>query len=130
MSDSAWYLISYDIRDIRRLRQVHRVLKACAHPLLESLFAFQGSPRDLIALHQRLTELLQPAIDDLLIYRLRHDRPIHRWGTACLPPGLYDFSLPPLIEHRDERIKQGQNWSNFTQLSDQKTISLLSLATS
>lgn len=129
MTENAWYLISYDIRDPRRLQKVHRRLRAQAHPLLESLFAFRGSPHALQGLRETLAGLLQPRVDDLLIYRLRHDRPIHRWGSACLPRGLYDFSLPPLIEHRDEGLQQGQNWSNFTQLSEQKTISLFDRTT-
>lgn len=99
MPTAPWYLISYDIRDARRLQRAHRLLRQQAHPLLESLFAFQGSPQALYALQTQLTAMLTQQ-DDLLIYRLRTDQPIHRWGTACLPAGLYNFSLPPLIEHR------------------------------
>ena len=121
---NAWYLLSYDIHSPTRLRRTHSLLRKQAHPLLESLFSFNGSPSELLVLRQQLAQRVNSKEDDMLIYRLRHDRPIHRWGTACLPEGLYDFSLPPLIEHRDERLQHGQNWSNFTQLSDQKTISL------
>jgi CRISPR/Cas system-associated endoribonuclease Cas2 len=98
LSREPWYLISYDILDSRRLQRAHRLLRQQAHPLLESLFAFQGNPQALYALQTQLIAILTQQ-DDLLIYRLRTDQPIHRWGTACLPAGLYDFSLPPLIEH-------------------------------
>lgn len=103
MLPAPWYLISYDIRDPRRLQRAHRLLRQQAHALLESLFAFQGSPQMLQALQSQLTSILTRQ-DDLLIYRLRADQPIHRWGTACLPQGLYDFSLPPVFEHRAAQI--------------------------
>ena len=99
-----WYLISYDIRLPRRLQRVHRLLRKQASALLESLFAFQGSRQAVEQLRLQLARELHAGEDDLLIYPLRADRPLHRWGTACLPQGLYDFSLPPLIEHRESRI--------------------------
>jgi CRISPR-associated protein Cas2 len=128
MNNSAWYMISYDIRDSGRLTRTYRLLRQHAHPLLESLFVFHATPHQLQQLRRQLAERINAQVDDLLIYRLRHDRPVHRWGTACLPSGLYDFSLPALIEHRDERLTHGQNWSNFTQLDGQNTISLFGLS--
>jgi CRISPR/Cas system-associated endoribonuclease Cas2 len=99
-----WYLVSYDIRHPRRLRRVHQLLRKQAHALLESLFAFQGTRQALEILRQQLAAEIRSNQDDMLIYRLRADHPIHRWGTACLPQGLYNFSLPPLIEHRESLI--------------------------
>lgn len=98
-----WYLVSYDIRDPARLRRVHRLLRGKAQALLESLYAFQGSPAELESLQKALWREAKAGVDALLIYRMRSDRPLHRWGTACLPQGLYDFSLPYLIEHRAQR---------------------------
>ena len=99
-----WYMISYDIRHPRRLQRAHRLLKKRASALLESLFLFQGDNRALACLLAELLQVIKPLEDDLLIYQLRSDRPIHRWGRACWPPGLYDFSLPPLQEYHDSRI--------------------------
>jgi CRISPR/Cas system-associated endoribonuclease Cas2 len=96
-----WYLVSYDIRSPKRLRRVHRLLKSRAHSLLESLFVFQGTAVDMEQLQCMLWKEVRAGVDDILIYRLRADRTLHRWGTACLPEGLYDFSLPALIEHRE-----------------------------
>ncbi len=113
MTETAWYLISYDIRDPRRLRRAHQLLRRQTHPLLESLFAYRGSPRQLQSLQEHLAQCLSPA-DDLLIYRLRTDCPMQRWGTACLPEGLYDFSLPPLVEHRLAGLGSNQLIKNQT----------------
>lgn len=121
MNRMSWFLVSYDIADPRRLRSVHRWLRCRAHPLLESLFAYQG---DLHELRGALAERIRPSEDDLLIYRLRPGVPLHRWGRACAPEGVYDLSLPPLVEHRNAP----ESWSNFTQLHDQKTISILGSA--
>ena len=96
-----WYLVSYDIRSSKRLRRVHRLLKSRAESLLESLFLFQGTAAQLDQLQRMLWKEASAGEDDILIYRLRADRTLHRWGTACLPEGLYDFSLPALIEHRE-----------------------------
>ena len=126
MNRAPWFLVSYDIADPRRLRAVHRLLRGCAHPLLESLFAFQG---DVLALRRELAERIKPAEDDLLIYRLRPGEALHRWGRACAPEGVYDLSLPPLVEHRNAVDLRAENWSNFTQLPDQKTISIFDPAT-
>lgn len=95
-----WFLISYDVRNPRRLQRVHRLLRSRASALLESLFAFQGTPQALEVLRKQLEREILPDEDDILIYPLRTGQPVHRWGAACLPPGLYDFSLPLLIEHR------------------------------
>lgn len=94
------YLISYDICHARRLQRVHRLLRSQATALLESLFVFQGTREQLEQLRTQLTQEIRAGEDELLIYALRSDRPIHRWGTACSSQGVYDFSLPPLIERR------------------------------
>lgn len=99
-----WFLISYDICNPTRLRRVHRLLRCQAHALLESLFVFQGTRQAIERLQQQLSREIRRGEDDVLIYQLRADQPLHRWGTACLPEGLYDFSLPPLVEHRESCI--------------------------
>jgi len=104
MRESHWFLISYDIRHPRRLQRTHRLLRRQATALLESLFVFYGSPQAMAQLRLQIAQETRDGIDDVLIYSLRSDRPLHRWGRACLPAGLYDFSLPPLIEYRQQRI--------------------------
>ena len=99
-----WFLISYDIRHPIRLRRVHRLLRCQAHALLESLFVFQGTRQAIERLQQQLSREIRHGEDDVLLYQLRADQRLHRWGTACLSEGLYDFSLPSLVEHRESRI--------------------------
>ncbi|WP_139057013.1 CRISPR-associated endonuclease Cas2 [Halopseudomonas pachastrellae] len=96
-----WYMISYDIRHPRRLQRTHRLLKRHASALLESLFVYWGPASDVAQLRTQLLREIRPAEDDLLIYQLRSDRVIHRWGRACLSAGLHDFSLPALHEYHD-----------------------------
>lgn len=99
-----WYMISYDIRNPRRLQRTHRLLKKRASALLKSLFVYLGNAQAIELLRTELLREIKPSEDDLLIYQLRSDRVVHRWGRACLPQGLYDFSLPPLQEYRESRI--------------------------
>lgn len=103
MSAQQWYLISYDIRQPRRLRRTQRLLRRQATALLESLYAFEGNEQALAKLREDIARETRANEDDVLIYALRADKPVHRWGRACLPAGLYDFSLPALIEHRETR---------------------------
>lgn len=98
-----WFLVSYDIRDPTRLRRIHRLLRSLATPLLESLFLLQCSQARAVQLMQQLKPLLRRE-DDLWIQRLCSEQPLHRWGRACLPQGVYDLGLPALVEHRDNCI--------------------------
>jgi hypothetical protein len=74
------------------------------HALLESLFVFQGTRKAIERLQQQLSREIRRGEDDVLLYPLRADQQLHRWGSACLLEGLYDFSLPSLVEHRESRI--------------------------
>jgi hypothetical protein len=55
-------------------------------------------------LQQQLSQEIRRGENDVLVYQLRADQPLHRWGTACLPEGLHDFRLPSLVEYRETCI--------------------------
>lgn len=103
MQQKRWFIISYDIARPARLRRVHRLVNAEATALLESLFIYQGTLNGVAKLQTALAREIDASEDSLLIYPIRSEYPLQRWGTACLPEGIYDFTLPPLIEHRTSR---------------------------
>lgn len=104
MQQKRWFIISYDVVHPARLRRVHRLLKAEATALLESLFIYKGTLNSVAALQNALAREIDAGEDDLLIYPIRTEHPLQRWGTACLPEGIHDFTLPPLVEYREQKI--------------------------
>ena len=99
------WIIAYDIRDKRRLQKVYRHLRGYAFHLQNSVFLLNGE-RGLF--DECLTKLktIIATEDDIRIYELSNDTPIHHYGRALLPEGIV---YPPLniIEHRitDENEK-------------------------
>ena len=65
----AWYIVSYDVRDDRRLKQVARKLCGFGTRLQYSIFRCRLSERDLERLRWELTQVLTED-DSLLIVSL------------------------------------------------------------
>lgn len=65
-----WYMLSYDVRDERRLKRVARVLEGFGTRLQYSVFRCCLSPRDLERLRWELTKVMDGEEDDLLIVGL------------------------------------------------------------
>ncbi|AVI62980.1 CRISPR-associated endonuclease Cas2 [Halomonas sp. GFAJ-1] len=96
MSDTQWQIIVYDIRDIKRLRKVHGLLKRCAFSLQASVFAWHGTPRQLQRLKSELALAIDPKADDVRGYPLLAEHNIVWWGKMPLPAGLHIEGFPTL----------------------------------
>ena len=96
MSAAAWYIISYDISDPRRLQKVQRFLRACGYPLQKSVFAWHGDHRQLQQLQHQLKKLIQPSVDDLRGYPVLSGHQLLWWGSLPLPVGVIDESAPKI----------------------------------
>ncbi len=66
-----WYLVTYDIRDAKRWRQVYKLLQGYGDKLQYSIFRCWLSQRDREKLRWQLEKLLAPE-DSLLLIRLSH----------------------------------------------------------
>ncbi|MCR4401682.1 MAG: CRISPR-associated endonuclease Cas2 [Firmicutes bacterium] len=66
MEGPALYIISYDVRDDKRRRRVHKTLEAYGYPVQFSVFEAQLRPSELVRLQFELTGKL--AAEDSLIY--------------------------------------------------------------
>jgi len=64
------YVLAYDVRDVRRLRRVHRTMSRKTVFLQRSLYLFQGAGAELGALVREATKLLEQGLDDLRLYAL------------------------------------------------------------
>ncbi len=66
-ADERWYLVSYDVRDPKRLRRAAKLVEGFGHRLQYSVFRCWMSGRSAQELRWKLTELLEPEDDVLLI---------------------------------------------------------------
>lgn len=62
-----WYLISYDVRDPKRLRKTAKKLLGYGNRLQMSVFRCRLSPTDFERLNWELTEILEDEDDILMI---------------------------------------------------------------
>ena len=66
-ANAKWYLICYDVRDPKRLRQVAKQLLGYGHRMQYSVFRCWLTPKKMQRLRWELTEQLAPEDDVLMI---------------------------------------------------------------
>jgi CRISPR/Cas system-associated endoribonuclease Cas2 len=97
MQHPGWYLIAYDIADPRRLRRLHRVLRAEALAIQESLFLVRGTVGEVEGLLDRLEGVMDPRADDLRAYPIAEPARLWLSGQAVIRgPLLSDTDRPTL----------------------------------
>lgn len=79
------WLVCYDIRDAKRLRQVHRCCRQWGMPLQRSVFACTLHGTDLDAMIEELKELMDEAVDDVRLYPIDDLANAIIQGTTRLP---------------------------------------------
>ncbi|MFH1921155.1 MAG: CRISPR-associated endonuclease Cas2 [Planctomycetota bacterium] len=67
-----WYLVTYDVRESRRLRRTAKHLEGYGTRIQYSIFRCKLRPREMERLQWELTKILEPE-DDLLIIGLCGD---------------------------------------------------------
>lgn len=82
------YLVAYDIRDPRRLRRVHRLLKAYGEPWQLSVFFCVLKDIDRVRLESDLRTLIHHHSDQVLILDLGPDEATVRQRATTLGPAL------------------------------------------
>ena len=100
-----WYLLSYDIREPRRLRRFHYRVSKLALPLQESVFLLQANPQKLQELDTLIQQLAHTREDDIRLYPVRNPGAIWtagRQGKALA--GLF----PNRNRMQPERSRLGQ----------------------
>jgi len=88
LSQSAHWLVTYDIADPRRLARVFKRIRKAGTPVQYSVFAVEGNTLQLKMLMAQLARLIDARDDDVRAYRL----PERGWratlGQAILPEGI------------------------------------------
>lgn len=70
MSGLNCYVVSYDIREQKRLCRVHRAMKGFGEPVHYSVFRCDLTPRGRVDLVSVLTDLIKPDEDRIMIIDL------------------------------------------------------------
>ena len=83
----AW-LVAYDIREPRRLRQVHRCLKKRGVPAQYSAFTVEAHDVDLARLLDTLRHLIDENVDDVRGYHLPATCTVWSLGRQQWPDGI------------------------------------------
>ena len=69
MSDKHWHLISYDVRDAKRLRKVAKKMEAYGTRIQYSVFRCRLDRETMEKLHWELSKIME-TVDDLLVIPL------------------------------------------------------------
>ena len=89
LTQTANWLVTYDIADPRRLAQVFKRLKKAGVPVQYSVFSVDANAMKMKMLVTQLAALIDPKEDDIRAYRL----PERGWratlGEAILPDGTF-----------------------------------------
>jgi CRISPR-associated protein Cas2 len=67
MNDAKWWLVSYDVRDPKRLRKCAKIMEGYGQRVQYSVFRCWMSKREMERLRWELTEVLKPEDDVVLI---------------------------------------------------------------
>lgn len=82
------YLVCYDVREPKRLRRIHRLLKAYGEPWQYSVFYCTLKAIDRVRLENAARELLNMKEDQLLIMDLGGNEETARESATVLGTGL------------------------------------------
>lgn len=82
------YLVCYDVRDPKRLRKVHRLLKAYGEPWQYSVFYCVLKPIDRVRLENAVRALINMKVDQVLLVDLGGNDEAARESSTFLGPGM------------------------------------------
>lgn len=96
------HLVCYDIREPRRLRRIHRIMRRWGLPLQYSVFHVMLTHRSRKRLVGILRDIIDERVDDVRIYALQTGRSISYQGRPPIHEGLYldDLNLSPAFATR------------------------------
>lgn len=83
--ESKTWLVCYDIREPRRLRRAHRILRKAGATVQYSAFSVSASDEQLEPLLQRLRRVIAEDADDLRAYHLPERCRVWTLGAQDLP---------------------------------------------
>ena len=65
-----YVLVSYDISDSKRLQKVYKTMRGFGDSFQKSVFLCQLSPKEEMIMQMRLTDIIKPSEDQIVIIHL------------------------------------------------------------
>jgi len=87
------WLVCYDIRDPKRLRQIHRRMLGWGTPLQYSVFHCLINAREKQWLIEELADVIDMRVDDVRLYALRSKAVVEYLGPPPAPQTLFFNTL-------------------------------------
>jgi len=91
------YLVCYDIRDPKRLRRTHKLMKAYGEPWQYSVFYCTLKAIDRVRLESALREVVNLKVDQVLIVDLGANEETAREAATTLGPALPEQEAGVLV---------------------------------
>ena len=92
------FVIGYDICNVRRLQQLHRLVLRHAAPIEHSIFLLDGDMFAARRCMDALLRLIDPRVDDLRCYPLPVRGVQGHIGLLTLPTGVIWTGFPVALE--------------------------------
>lgn len=89
-----WYLICYDIHQVKRLQKVQRLLRKKAFMLQESVYLFSGDDLSTTELRSNLVKCIRIHEDDLRVYQLNPQSSFEFYPHSPWSNHLYISDMP------------------------------------
>lgn len=83
------FLVCYDVADPKRLGKVHRRVSALALPVQYSVYLFHGTPEQLDSLLDELSQIIDPAEDDVRVYPVPACLELAMGGRGLAAPDIF-----------------------------------------
>lgn len=91
-SQTAHFLVAYDIADQKRLSRVHRCLKQAGLPVQYSVFTVEMNRKQIEKILLTIKSLINPRDDDVRCYTLPDSLDFDVLGRQIFPDGVMLFS--------------------------------------
>ena len=101
------YVVCYDIRDRKRLQRIQRLTAKHSIYLQRSVYLFRGEGSSLIALLNRVKQVIEPD-DDLRVYNLAHIRDM--WFLSLDKPAIAEMNLSQVVAAHPSVWQRLLNW--------------------
>jgi CRISPR-associated protein Cas2 len=99
----AQWIVTYDIREPRRLGRVHRYLKKKGLPIQYSVFLVPASDLEMNSLVGGLKKLIDDRCDDVRAYKLPERSDHVMLGHSLLPEGVwFSDQAHSLLNHQSK----------------------------
>ncbi|WP_052501717.1 CRISPR-associated endonuclease Cas2 [Thiomicrospira microaerophila] len=91
-NNAKWHVLAYDIRHVRRLAKIHRIVKKVGLPFQKSVFLIHASEKRLQKILSLIEKYMDVNEDDVRTYPVESAQTIWVYGLGLTPDLIMDSS--------------------------------------